>query len=244
MLLPMLFTPRIQTEGQHDAIRRYGPLALLIYCVLNVLLTTGDRVVTYSPAEICFLFTGPYRPRQLLLYRIVSGLVSASVSAFFMTFLFAHHATRWIAAYLAMFLTFALLYLFGLTLGLIASTISALAVTRARQIVLLIVLVALVLPVYPLAMAFKTTPPVELVTRFIDSPTVSIIVAPFRPFVYTFTARRIWPDLMEWSALAVLVDALLLTSTLAMNARFLEASAESKPPRCTTCSSGSVAEAP
>jgi hypothetical protein len=227
MLLPMLFTPRIQTEGQNEAIRRYGPLALLLYCVLNVMLTTGDRVVSYTPAEVCFLFSGPYRPRQLLLYRIVSGLAAASLTAFFMTLPFTHDAMRWFAAYIAMFLTFALLYLFGLTLGLIASTISALAVTRARQIVLLIVLVALALPVYPLATTFKTTPPLELVTRFIDSPTVAIIVAPFRPFVYTFTSQRIWPDLLEWSALALLVDALLLTSTLAMNARFLETSAES-----------------
>jgi hypothetical protein len=227
MLLPLLFTPRIQTASQHDAIQRYGPLALLLYCVLNVMLTTGDRVVSYSPAEICFLFTGPYLPRQLLLYRIVAGLAAALLTAFFITFAFAHHATYWLAAYIAIYLTLGLLYLFSLTLGLIAGTIGALAVTRARQVVLLVVLVAFSLPLYPLARAVKTTPPLELFTRFVDSPTVQFIVAPFQPFIRTFTAHRIWPELLEWSLLALLVDALLLTTVLAINAQFLEASAAS-----------------
>ena len=74
MIVSMMFAPKIQAGLQHDAIRRYGPLAFLAYCMLNLLLSSGDRAIYYSPAEVSFLFTGPYRPRQLLLYKIVAGL--------------------------------------------------------------------------------------------------------------------------------------------------------------------------
>ena len=100
-------------------------------------------------------------------------------------------------------------------------------VTRGRQVILGIVLLALAAPLYSLARSISNTPPLELLTKFVDSPTVQIIVSPFQPFVYTFSAERIWPELVIWSALAFLVDALLLTTTLALNAQFLETSAAS-----------------
>ena len=54
-----VFAPRVLIAAQLELIRRYGPLALLAYCVLNVLLSSGDRSVYYSPAEVNFLFRGP-----------------------------------------------------------------------------------------------------------------------------------------------------------------------------------------
>ena len=49
-------------SAQVEAIRRYGPLGLCVYCFLQVLLSAGDRAIYYSPAEVNFLFCGPFGP--------------------------------------------------------------------------------------------------------------------------------------------------------------------------------------
>src|SRR4051812_18369432 len=86
MIVSVLVSPRVQTAAQVGAIRRFGPLGLLAYCLLNVLLSSGDRAVYYSPSEVNFLFSGPYRPRQLLVYKVVGGLGAALLTALFTTF--------------------------------------------------------------------------------------------------------------------------------------------------------------
>jgi len=89
MLAPILFAPRIMIAFQLELLRRYGPLALPGYCLLNVLLSTGDRAVDFSPAEVGFLFCGPYRPRQLSIYKLVVGVCASLVTALLMTLAFS-----------------------------------------------------------------------------------------------------------------------------------------------------------
>src|SRR5262249_5152550 len=56
--------------GQHPAeVRRYGPLALAAYCVLELLIST-EGAITFSAAEVNFLFPGPLSRRQLLAYKV------------------------------------------------------------------------------------------------------------------------------------------------------------------------------
>ena len=92
MLLTTVFAPRVQLAAQLATIRRYGVLGLFGFCVLNLILASDERAVYFAPAEIEFLFSGPFRRRQLLLYKMVSGLFSSVLVALLMTFFFAHHA--------------------------------------------------------------------------------------------------------------------------------------------------------
>ena len=225
MALAVFLAPRVQTGAQAEAIRLYGPLALLAYCVLNVALTSGDRSVHYTPAEVNFLFPGPYRPRQLLLYKVAGGLAPALLTALTLCFAFAHHATRFVAAYAGLFLGLELLYLFSLSVGLLVSTFGALAFTRARRLMLAGLGAAALAAVWSVGRPALALPAGELLDRAVRSPAVSALVAPFRPFVSTFTAEKLWPDLFAWGGLAALVDLAFLLLVLLLNARFLEASA-------------------
>jgi hypothetical protein len=217
--------PRVQTAAQLDAIRLYGPLALLAYCVLNVVLSSGDRAIYYSPAEVNFLFCGPYRPKQLLLYKVAVGFGAGLITALIMTLAFAHHAARFASAYSGLFLALELLYLFSLTVGLFISTFGALAFTRGRRLVLLSLGALMLAAILPLGREALTLPPGELIDRAVRSPTFSILLWPFRPFVMAFTAERIWPELLGWSALGLAVDLAFLGLVMTLNSQFLEASA-------------------
>jgi hypothetical protein len=225
MIVTALFAPRVQVGAQVEALRLYGPLGLFGYCLLNVLLSAGDRAITYSPAEVNFLFCGPYPPRQLLLYKVAAGVGAAALTTPFMLLAFRHHTASTFAAFVGLFLALMLLYLFSIALGLTISTVGALAFNRGRKLLLLAVLAAAALAVAPLGEKALALSPGELLDRALRSPTVGVIVGPFRPFVMAFTADRLWPDLALWSAASLGVDLALLGVVLALNARFLEASA-------------------
>ena len=190
MIISALLAPRVQTAAQLGAIREYGPLALFTYCVLNVLLSSGDRAVYYSPAEVIFLFSGPFRPRQILLYKITSGFAPAILTALVMTFAFGHHAASYHAAFLGLFLSLHLLYLFSLSVGLAISTFGALAFNWSRRLLLLALGLIALGALWPLGERAMSMTPMELLQQVLHSPTVTAIVAPFRPFVWTFSADR------------------------------------------------------
>src|SRR6185503_17174873 len=49
----------------------YFPLAMLGFCVMTLITSAGDRAIAFTPAEVDFLFPGPFSRRQLLIYKIV-----------------------------------------------------------------------------------------------------------------------------------------------------------------------------
>lgn len=223
--LSALLTPRVMTTEQLSAIRLYGPLGLCAYCVLNVVLSAGDRAVYYAPAEVNFLFSGPYRPRQLLLYKACAGIGAAFLTAVFMTLAFAHHAAWTVAAFAGLFFALVLLYLFSLAVGLSVSTAGALAFGRGRKALLLGIAAVIATALRVPGRGAGGLSPWRVLDGLLRSPAVSAALLPFRPFVMAFTAERLWPDLLVWSGLCLAVDLALLAVVLAMNARFLEASA-------------------
>src|SRR5207248_10373577 len=99
-------------------VRSVGPLMLLAYAVINLLFSMGERALYYSPAEVNFLFSGPYSPRQLLIYRIASAHPGLLASAVFMMLFFTQHARIPFAAFVGVFLGLELMFLVSLAVVL------------------------------------------------------------------------------------------------------------------------------
>ena len=57
--------------AQHT--RRVGPLLLFAYCALTVLFASAEHGISFTPAEVQFLFSGPFSRRQVLAYKIVGN---------------------------------------------------------------------------------------------------------------------------------------------------------------------------
>lgn len=226
MALSALFAPRIQMAAQSESMRRYGPLGLCVYCLLQIVLSSGDRAIYYSPAEINFLFCGPFRPRQLLLYKVVGGLGAGLVMTPFLMLAFSHHARWAMAALVGLFLTIEFIYLFTLALGLTISMVGALAFNRVRKALLIGVCAGLAALIVPLGRSTAGEGLDGAAERLLATPAVRLALAPFQPLVMAFTASNA-AELAWWSALAAAIDAALLGLVLVLNERFLEASAAS-----------------
>ena len=66
------------------------PVAMLLYVVLTILTSLGERAIYFSPSEVDFLFPAPFSRRQILLYKILGSVTAAIFVALLMPTLAGH----------------------------------------------------------------------------------------------------------------------------------------------------------
>jgi hypothetical protein len=209
-------------SGQHTAeVRRYGPLVLAAYCVLELFIST-QGAIPFSAAEVNFLFPGPLSRRQLLAYKVTATFGSSLLSTVLLTLFLRQYALTFGGAVVGLLLAALFVQLFPIALALFASSLGARAYNRRRKIVLLVLAVLIAVA---LAGALRGMGGRELLTELERSEVAQTLLAPFGWFVSAFTAERLWPDLVQWASLGLLVNACMLAVVFALDAHFLETSA-------------------
>ena len=56
-------------------------------------------VVSFTPAEVNFLFPGPFARRELLLYKVVKSACGATLMSLFLSVVMLRYATLWAACF-------------------------------------------------------------------------------------------------------------------------------------------------
>src|SRR5262249_14623003 len=132
------FSPEAMEE-----VGRFAPFALLLYCLL-VVTTSGKTVpITFTPAEIQFLFSAPFTRRQLLSYKLINQLLLSLPISVFMGIGLRHVSGSTPQALVSAFLAFTFLQFFALAWNFIAATVGELAFSRTRRAILLVLVLAL-----------------------------------------------------------------------------------------------------
>jgi hypothetical protein len=225
-LWPSILTATAMPRTDPDAVRAVAPVALLAATLLTVLSAGGERAIVFTPAEVVFLFPGPFTRRQVLLYRILKSSAGATFSAIILSVVFLRHASSWLAAVLAMVLGMLFLQYLGIVLLLAAQTIGERAHTWGRRIIVLAIVLAVAVPVLPLFWRGMAGGGVVALAKLVRaSPVGRVVLLPVEPFGYLLTARRLFPDLVMWAAVVVAIDAALLWVIFWLDADFLESAA-------------------
>jgi hypothetical protein len=213
--------------GFAPEIRLYGPAALLLYCLLNVLLSSGERAIYFSPAEVNFLFPGPFGRRQLLAYKIGSGLLVSIPYTLFLTLLLRVHSPSFLSAFVGLLLMFTFMQLFGMALNLTALTVGARLYTRGRKLVLAGAVLLAVVVAWQAGGSPGGRDWRGLFDRAVQTPAWRVVSRPLGWFFEAFLAPRPWPDLVEYALLGTLVNGVMLAMVFALDAQYLEAAAAS-----------------
>src|SRR6266478_5319475 len=71
-----------------EAARAGAPAVLLVMCVWTLLNAGGDKAVYFSPGEVNFLLGGPFRRRELLMYKLLFAVLGSALSALVFTMAF------------------------------------------------------------------------------------------------------------------------------------------------------------
>ncbi len=213
-----------------EELARYGPAPLLLYCLLSVVFAPSERAVYFTPAEVQFLFTGPFSHREVLIYKILLTL-SVSLPLTMLMGAIVRVRDAWLpAVLLGLFLLSAFIQLFTMAVHLVANAAGANLYTRGRKVgaVLLAVLVGAVLLEAGRRADWQWR---VLGEEVIETRAWQVASWPLRSFFDVLGAERFSLALLGSLLVGLGVNAVLVGVILALEHSYQEASAASSARR-------------
>jgi hypothetical protein len=224
-LTSVVLTPSMRRLSPEQVLL-YGPEVLLLYCLANVLGSSGERAVYFTPGEIQFLFPGPFGRREVLAYKILSNLSVNILAALMMSAILQVHARWFPAAYVGVLLAFVFMQLFGMAVNLVATSLGERLYTGGRKALF----AALVLVAVAALVRFGGPPsqwrPREAFERVAHSEAWRAALLPLSWFFKAFLATDL-RELAEYGLLGLVVNLALLGVVFALDAEYLESAAAS-----------------
>jgi hypothetical protein len=219
------FSVTIGSKTDPAKVNAAAPLALALMCVMNVLGGGADKVITFTPGEMNFLFPGPFTRRELLLYKLAKTVLGTLGAAAFFALVLLPHSGGFVPAFAGAFLGFLFVHLLTLAAVMSGQAVGERAYTRARRVALAALVVAAAVAVAPAIRSAGGHGLWPFVTSVQGSPVAQVSLAPFTVFVRVFTARSVFPDLLLWSGVGSAVNLLLIWLVVRLVADYLEAAA-------------------
>jgi hypothetical protein len=208
----------------HD-LREAGPALLLFYCFMNVVFSSGERAVYFPPAEVNFLFPGPFGRRELLGYKLLSTLIVSLPTALFMSAVLQSYASWFLASFLGMLLLVVFMHLFSMTINLCAVGVGARLYTRGRKLAAMLAVPIVGVILLNAGGSAGHWQAKVLLEKMLDSPAWKVVSWPLRSFFDAVAAERLWPDLAQSFGLGAMVNLFLVGIIFLLDAQYLEASA-------------------
>jgi hypothetical protein len=204
-------------------IRENMPLAIVLIILLNLIAAKNKAAISFSPAEIDFLFPGPFARRELLLYKLSNSLVGLIVTPLFLTVFLRLYGTSWIGAIVGVGLALAFLQLGATAMALGGQIYDQRAPTLIRRMVPVVVALLLVTVGLEYSRLAAAMGPLEAAKTLRHWPAVVMILAPLEAFGQTVTAPRLFPDLVGWALASLALDLAMLALVLRLDVDYLEA---------------------
>jgi hypothetical protein len=212
--------PRVDPQMLRDVL----PLVLFGVSLMAVLSAARMEGIHFTAAEVDFLFSGPFSRRQLLFYKLSSGMVASLFVALIFSMMLMRYASLWAAAFLGAFLTLVFIHLLTTALVLAGQALAQRMYTRARKAMMFVVLGAAIIFAARWLPAFFNRGFQEAAHGLCNSAVWFWLAMPLEPFVRTITAEKIMPDLIGWAAAAAAVDLALLALAVRIDVNYLESS--------------------
>lgn len=199
-----------------EQIMTFMPLSMLGLSLLTVLMTTGPTF-HFSPNEINFLFTGPFRRRDLILYKFGAYVAGVTLTSVFVTLIAPPQTGSALAVFIATLLTLVFVQLNSAVIGMAGHTLDGSTLARIRwPATVLLCTIAVVAVLY--AWVTPDRGIIDLLSEFRHSWMGSIILIPYIVFAELFVATSV-SQLALWVVVAVVINAALLRAVIVLDAR-------------------------
>src|SRR5262245_25448668 len=224
-LLAVLVTPTEAGGLKADDVERFGPALLVFYCIANVVFSSHERAVYFTPAEVQFLFPGPFGRRERLAYKLIlTILVSVPATLFMGAVLRVRHGW-WPAVLLGLLLTSLFMQLFSMALGLLANAAGERLYGRGRKLA-----VGLAVAVAALIVVQARGPEAswdvrQLAAEALRTDAWRTVSSPLRSFFDVMIARQCDTFFLQRLGVAVVVLGAILALIFTLDAQYEEAAA-------------------
>jgi hypothetical protein len=227
---PAIYRAFHMPRADSQLVRTLAPFAILGFCLSNLFASFGDKAIVFSPAEVDFLFPGPFTRRQLLGYKILKTALGTTFTTVVFSILLLRYSPSWIACCVGIWLTIQFMQLFAMTVIMLGQTIGERAYSGTRKIVLLAIALLAILIVAPKLMAHTNNSLLEILKQIHATISGQILLAPFDVFARAITANST-SDLALWATIALLIDLFMLAVVIGLDANYLETAAVSSQRR-------------
>ncbi len=206
-----------------ETVRTFGPAFLVVVAVLGAL---SGRALSFTPAEIGFLFPAPVARRALLLHNLASRLAIQVLSALWTAMFMLQHAPHAAFGLAGLVLAFMWAYAAAQALALVRLRVEARLPPWLLRTLVVVglggVLVGVVLGLAEVPWKAGAAAAGRVLTT---SPPLRAVGMPARAFAELFLADG-WGDALRWGAACLGVLALSIGAVLALDAPFAERSVE------------------
>lgn len=192
------------------------PLSMLGLSLLTVVITTGPTF-HFSPNEINFLFTGPFRRQDLILYKFSAYVAGVTVSSVFITFLMQPEAGSVLPVFFSTVLTLIFVQLNSAVIGMAGHALDGSRFARIRWPAIG-ALCAFAVATVLYAWAMPDQGIFDLLSEFRHSLIGTIFLIPYIVFAQLFVAPSI-SVLAFWALIAVVINVALLRAAIVLDAR-------------------------
>ncbi|MEL7259058.1 MAG: putative ABC exporter domain-containing protein [Pseudomonadota bacterium] len=206
----------LDRQALSEQIMTFMPLSMLGLSLLTVLMTTGPTF-HFSPNEINFLFTGPFRRRDLILYKFGAYVAGVTLTSVFITLIAPPQTGSAPSVFIATLLTLVFVQLNSAVIGMSGQALDGSRFARMRWPAI-VVLCAIAVAT---ALYARVTPDrgiIDLLSEFRHSWIGTIILIPYIVFAELFVAPTIL-QLALWSLVAIVINTALLLAVIVLDAR-------------------------
>ena len=209
----------LNRQAFREQIITFMPLGMLAMSLLTVVMTTGPTF-HFSPNEINFLFTGPFRRRDLILYKFGAYVAGVALSSLFVTLFAPAQTGSPLSVFIATLLT---LVFVQLNSAVISMAGQALEGSRFAKLKWPVIAVIFALAATALLYAWATSDRgmIDLMAEFRYSWIGTIILIPYIVFAELFAVPSL-SHLALWALVALIINAALLRVAILLDARTAE----------------------
>lgn len=216
---PSLYTRSFMDRPDPEVVRTFAPLITLMWCALSLFMGSTDRALYYAPAEVNFLFGGPFTRRSILIFKLLTTLNGTLMGAAIFSLFMWRYATTWLASFLAVFTAVWLIQLFTLMMAMGALLIKEKAFSLGRKIAFALVLIILATGLYASMPEGGNTSLTDYASRLREWLPMKILLLPFEPVGYIFTAATLL-ELLGWAGVAFAVNLAMLGVIIGLDAEY------------------------
>jgi len=195
------------------------PFYLTGFALLPLITGNDDRAIAFSPAEIDFLFAGPFGRRDLVLFKLSKLILSSLVAGVFFTLFLHRFSASMAACVLGAGLSLTFINLLATIVALIRETMEQRAYALVRRAVTLSFLGAAAGVGWYVT---RSERPLDSLRSLGEAAPVHSLTAPARVFAHVFAARTP-AEFAAWTAACVGMIAGAVALVLALDRGYMEA---------------------
>jgi hypothetical protein len=209
-----------QSSMAADEILAILPPCLTAFALLPLLLGADDRAIAFTPAEVDFLFPGPFSRRDLVFFKLLRMTLGAILGGVFFAFMLKRMATSLPVAAAGAFMLLVFVNLLTMMVALLRDTVEERWHTLARRGSLALLLLGAASVVWYLQTS--ALPSFEAIKELADATPARVAFAPARVFAHVFAAESISEFVMWASACLGMIGGAVL-AVLALDKGYMAA---------------------